>query len=55
MIVKKWAIKQNCQKYLHQSHPKNAKIFKNKKPMFTVTENPCWHIQNLYTLAICAE
>ena len=24
MIVKKWAIKQNCQKYLHQSHPKNV-------------------------------
>lgn len=23
MIVNKWAIKQNCQKYLHQSHPKN--------------------------------
>ena len=24
VIVKKWAIKQNCQKYLHQSHPKNV-------------------------------
>ena len=24
MIVEKWAIKQNCQKYIHQSHPKNV-------------------------------
>lgn len=55
MIVKKWAIKQNCQKYLHQSHPKNVKICKNKKPMFTVTKNLYWYIQNLYTLALCAE